>query len=256
MAEAQQGLSGAITRWEGAAGDALQAPRGLLEAAQVGSHPIHDLEQQVVQLELQVKQHTGELKTAGRYCHFTFANPALLMCHDCTTALSPGGPAWMTLSHKKVSSCKWLIFSIALMYIHVCRCQDCSSNTMMVWLSSCRYRERRSVVVAGWQMLPGRSWCWLSAAWAAARGGPPLTPGRWRQPRGATWGAACSRPTATSGSCSSLRASPSSRSAAQCNPSGTDLTLVQLFSALQVCAAACCIHPVRCESYCHTAGCR
>ena len=84
VAEAKQGLSVAITLWEGAAGEALQAPRGLLEAAQAGSHPMHSLEQQVMQLEGQVKQHTAELKSAGRYLLPSDCSADSLMCHSCT----------------------------------------------------------------------------------------------------------------------------------------------------------------------------
>ena len=67
MAEARQGLSEAISQWEGATETALQAPKGLLEAAQDDSHPMHQLEQHVVHLEAQVKQHTAALKRADRY---------------------------------------------------------------------------------------------------------------------------------------------------------------------------------------------
>ena len=64
--EAKQGLSEAISRWEGATGAALQAPKGLLEAAQDDSHPMRYLEQQVVHLQREVKQHSTALKNAGR----------------------------------------------------------------------------------------------------------------------------------------------------------------------------------------------
>ena len=69
--KAQQGLSAAITRWEGATGDALQAPRGLLDASQDGSHPMHQLEHQVVQLQADLKQHTVAAKGAAR-CYASF----------------------------------------------------------------------------------------------------------------------------------------------------------------------------------------
>ena len=71
--EAQQGLSAAISKWEGATGDALQAPRGLLEASQDGSHPMHQLEYQVVQLQADLKLHTLAAKSAARYCASLFA---------------------------------------------------------------------------------------------------------------------------------------------------------------------------------------
>ncbi|DBB16654.1 TPA: hypothetical protein ACH3X3_014907 [Trebouxia sp. C0006] len=64
--EAKQGLSEAISRWEGATGAALQAPKGLLEAAQDDTHPMRYLEQQVVHLQREVKQHSTALKNAGR----------------------------------------------------------------------------------------------------------------------------------------------------------------------------------------------
>ncbi|DBA70834.1 TPA: hypothetical protein ACH3X2_011607 [Trebouxia sp. C0005] len=64
--EARQGLSEAINRWEGATGAALQAPKGLLEAAQDDSHPMRYLEQQVVQFQREVKQHSTALKSASR----------------------------------------------------------------------------------------------------------------------------------------------------------------------------------------------
>ena len=71
--EAQQGLSAAISRWEGFTGDALQDPRALLEASQDGGHPMHQLEHQVVQLQADLKQHTLAAKSAARYCASLFA---------------------------------------------------------------------------------------------------------------------------------------------------------------------------------------
>jgi len=47
----------------------------LLEAAQDGSHPMRYLEQQVVHLQREVKQHSTALKSAGRCCH----NPPCLV---------------------------------------------------------------------------------------------------------------------------------------------------------------------------------
>lgn len=67
MRQAQQGLSAAISKWEGATGDALQAPRALLEASQDGRHPMHQLEHQVVQLQADQKRHTAAAKSAARY---------------------------------------------------------------------------------------------------------------------------------------------------------------------------------------------
>lgn len=66
--QAQQDLSAAISRWEGANWDALQAPRGLLDASRDGSHPMHQLEHQVVQLQTDLKQHTVAAKSAARCC--------------------------------------------------------------------------------------------------------------------------------------------------------------------------------------------
>ena len=66
MNQAQQDLSGAISRWEGAAGTGLQAPRELLEAAQDSSLPVHQLQRLVVQLQADVKHHTAALKQADR----------------------------------------------------------------------------------------------------------------------------------------------------------------------------------------------
>ena len=71
--QAQQGLSAAIRRWEGATGDALQVPRGLLDASQDGSHPMHQLEYQVVQLQADLKQQTAAAKKAARCCASLFA---------------------------------------------------------------------------------------------------------------------------------------------------------------------------------------
>lgn len=65
--EAQQGLSAAISRWEGATGEALQAPKALLQASQDGSHPMHRLEHQVVQFQSELKQQTAAAKSAARY---------------------------------------------------------------------------------------------------------------------------------------------------------------------------------------------
>ena len=66
--QAQESLSAAISKWEGAAGVVLDgAPRGLLEASQDGSHPMHLLEDQVVQLQADLKQRTAAAKTAARY---------------------------------------------------------------------------------------------------------------------------------------------------------------------------------------------
>lgn len=68
MRQAQQSLSAAISQWEGAAGGVLEAaPRALLEASHDGSHPMHQLESQVVQLQADLKQLTATAKTAARY---------------------------------------------------------------------------------------------------------------------------------------------------------------------------------------------
>ncbi|KAL3143003.1 hypothetical protein ABBQ38_003282 [Trebouxia sp. C0009 RCD-2024] len=65
--QAQQSLSAAISQWEGAAGGVLEAaPRALLEASHDGSHPMHQLESQVVQLQADLKQLTATAKTAAR----------------------------------------------------------------------------------------------------------------------------------------------------------------------------------------------
>ena len=68
VTHARQDLSEAISKWEGAVGPALQAPRGLLETAQDSSQPVHRLQQQIVQLQGDVKHHSAALKQAYRYC--------------------------------------------------------------------------------------------------------------------------------------------------------------------------------------------
>lgn len=66
MRGAQQGLSAAISKWESATGEALQAPKGLLEVSQDGSHPMHHLEHHVVRFEVDLKRSTASAKSAVR----------------------------------------------------------------------------------------------------------------------------------------------------------------------------------------------
>ena len=90
--QAQQGLSAAISRWEGVTGGALQAPRGLLEASQDGSHPMHQLEQRLVQLQADLKQHAAAAKSAARCCADHFAGSPEAAVHMLSQCCVGGTP--------------------------------------------------------------------------------------------------------------------------------------------------------------------